>query len=162
AETKNLSGHRLELSHIWHADSDEAKQTANTLQVFLPRRELVLEQKEHLSPLQTSPYGPPGNQQPSIDGIRTFLSKARSAAALTVAGHQPLLGWIADAFAGEAHPIQHAELLCLHFDRGIRPRRWWQSRRLAVGRRAVLRWVLTPGDPSSVINELKDKIRGKM
>jgi hypothetical protein len=125
-------------------------------------RELGLVQKDRLSPEHTSPYGPVGNQAPLIEDITAFLKRAPSDAALIVVGHQPLLGWMAAAFAGGAYPIEHAELLGLYFTGEICRRWWWQPHRLAVPRRAVLRWVLTPGDASSVINELKEKIRGKM
>jgi phosphohistidine phosphatase SixA len=163
AETYSLPEHRLAPSQIWHATTEEATQTAAILHERLARlRDVTQVQKERLSPRQTSPYGPTGNQAELIDDITTFLRAAQSDTALIVVGHQPLLGWIAATFAGEAYPIQRAELLCLYFAEGIRRRRWWQPHRLAVGRRAVLRWVLTPGDVSGVIDELKEKIRGKM
>jgi len=164
AETSALPEHKLEPSQIWHATSEEATQTAATLYTCLTGLpNIVRAPKGHLSPRQTSPYGPPGNQMESIDEIKDFLRAARSdSTALIVVGHQPLLGWIACAFAGEAHPIHRAEMLCLHLADPIQPRRWWQPRRLAIGRRAVLRWVLTPGDTSAVLDELKEKIRGKM
>ena len=158
-----LPEHKLEPSEIWHAPSEEAKQTAAILRARLASlRELGLVQKDRLSPEHTSPYGPVGNQAPLIEDITAFLERAPSDAALIVVGHQPLLGWMAAAFAGEAYPIEHAELLGLYFTGEICRRWWWQPQRLAVRRRAVLRWVLTPGDASSVINELKEKIRGKM
>jgi hypothetical protein len=105
-----------------------------------------------------------GNHEPLVKDIMAFLDSAPCEAALVVVGHQPLLGWIGAAFSGEAYPIERAELLCLRFANGIRPRRWWRPHRLAVDKPAILRWVLTPRDVSgeAALAELKDKIRGKM
>lgn len=162
-ETNGLPKHSLVPSCIWHATSGEAKRTAAILHERLAQLGNVdLEEKELLSPRQTSPYGPVEKQAPLIDDITRFIRTAQSDTALVIVGHQPLLGWIAEEFAGEVYPIERAELLCLYFAEGICTRRWWQLHRLAAGRHAVLRWVLTPGDTSEVIKELKEKIRGKM
>lgn len=162
-ETKDLPKVALTLAEIWHATSDEATQTAAILHKHLARCDadpkLKKQPEEHLSPRKTSPYGPAGNYEPVVEDIRNFFSKAPSDSALIVIGHQPLLGWIAEAFAREAYPIGKAELLCLYSSDGFRRRNWWELHILR--RRAVLLWVLTPGDSSGVINELKEKVRGK-
>jgi hypothetical protein len=120
AETNGLPEHRLAPSQIWYATSEEATQTAAILHERLVRmRDVVQVKKERLSPRQTSPYGPAGNQAPLIDDITAFLRTAQSDTALIVVGHQPLLGWIAAAFAGEAYPIQRADCSAFILPMGV-------------------------------------------
>ena len=65
--------------------------------------------------------------------------------AILLVGHQPLLGWLSHAFAGEAHPIANSEMLCLDLTKPS----------------SGLRWAVSPSDPEAVV-ELKEKIKSKM
>jgi len=73
--------------------------------------------------------------------------------AVLVVGHQPMLGWISEALAGEAYSLANSELLCLELTRPFnrndgQPCAW-------------LRWVVSPSDDKA-IEDLRDKIRSKM
>jgi phosphohistidine phosphatase SixA len=165
-ETRKLDHLAIELQCIWHATTSEARSTAELLAAGLNPNEIKLEPKNKLAPDHTSPYGPVSAIEPLIKEIIEHFRYRENKCDLLIVGHQPMLGWIAEALSGEAHPIAHAELLCLCFGDAPRKRRWWPwpDRRL-VHRPAALRWVLTPADPTAKddsLAELKEKIRGKM
>ncbi len=81
--------------------------------------------------------------------------------ALLVVGHQPQLGWIAEALTGEAEPIGGCELLCIE----IRQPPAGGERRDGLPPREACRltWILTPGAINrDVLPALKEKIASKM
>ena len=171
-EAKDVREHSFALKEIWHATSSEATETARTLHVELTAAPGPVG-KPRLGPEATSPYGPVGGHRQMVDEVRDRIYRLQPEEALLIVGHQPMLGWISEAFTGDAHPIERSEMLCLRFAREPHPRRWWQPSRLATDRRAVLRWVLTPSERSAsgkdaapavkdALAELKEKIRGKM
>jgi phosphohistidine phosphatase SixA len=165
-ETRNLEQHALRLPRIWVANTSEARETADILAKGLKSRGVVVEPPKHeLTPECTSPYGPVGQIEPLIKQLIGYFASAQDANVVLIVGHQPILGWIAEALCGQPHPIAHAELLCLRFAEPPQERRrWYRPSRRLVKTPAALRWALTPRDPAAegALTELKDKIRGKM
>jgi phosphohistidine phosphatase SixA len=165
-ETSRLDQHALQLRRIWLAGSSEAQETADILAKCLAPNGIAVEPpKDKLTPCCTSPYGPVGQIQPLIKQLIEHFATAPQGDALLIVGHQPMLGWIAEALCDEPYPIAHAELLCLCFDKPpVKRQRLYRPSRCLVNTPAALRWALTPRDRDAekTLTELKEKIRGKM
>jgi len=144
----------ISLAGMIGAGSDEAKATAEAVQVVFP--ELNLETADLLTP--EIAFAEDSFKRDGASGLaqkikselgRTVthsLPNPNEGSAILIVGHQPILGWLTYEIVGDAYPLAHSEVLCL--DRHELPP-------------ACLCWTISPSNPEAVL-ELKEKIRSKM
>lgn len=145
---------RFTLAAILASESDEAQATATIVSQVFPG--VDLETVRFLTPgvAFDTPDFKRGGAPALAEMLRCDVSESavrlveagKKGNAILLVGHQPLLGWLAYAFVGEAHPLAKSEVLCLDL-KGLRP--------------AGLCWTVSPSDPEAV-KDLKEKIRSKM
>jgi phosphohistidine phosphatase SixA len=147
ASTLASPGEGMGLAKIFHAPSDEARETGAAIQQRLGT-EVAMEPEvdlstDHQDLLRSRDYLREFTRRVLDSSIGKKENKLENAVLLV--GHQPMLGWIAYELTGEAHPLARSEILCIEVDHG-------------EGR---LRWVVSPRD-DQVIKDLREKIKSKM
>lgn len=148
---------KLTLSGVLVAESPEADETAIVFCQAYPRDP---PRKVTTIPFLTPKLGSK-TQELKKDDAKAFaellmgevcrkahrlVDSANAENAVLVVGHQPFLGWLADALVGEAYPLAHSEILCLDLKKHLKP---------------TLLWSLSPSDEATS-QKLHEKIRSKM
>jgi hypothetical protein len=82
-------------------------------------------------------------QDELLEKARKLVPEGEANAAVLVIGHQPAIGWLAEALLGWPVPAAQSEILCIDLEAN------------------ALKWCISPADDSA-LQALQDKIKSKM